>query len=293
MGMSAESYSSGGNANSADADILFIADSLFREGRDVEVCLSLLKSALPESSDKRKSSEVLWRMSRCCLLLGEKETSKNLKRSRFGDGISYAEQAIKADKSNHNAYMWRSANVGRNCQLDNIMTQASKVPLMLADFSMILDTLKRTDCSEAWQGLSEIYFHHPFKSDDSAANFARKALMTIPEGELRLSTYLFFATLLEKRGKDASQRSSDISRNAKKQNQISETEKCAVLDGALGVEFVPKWATKALGKMSDSEEALMAVEYALKLYASKSHHTVIDNEDYTHLIEFKRKYSGN
>lgn len=271
--------------------VLSATDSLFREGGNGEACLSMLKSALNGSPDKRKSSEVLWRMSRCCLLLGEKETSKERKRFRFGEGISYAEQAIKADKSNHNGYMWRSANVGRNCQLDNIMTQASKVPVMLADFSMILDTLKRTDCSEAWQGLSEIYFHHPFKSDDSALNFARKAVMTIPRGELRLSTYLYFATLLDKRGKDASQRVSDISRNAKKQNQSSETEKCAVLDGALGAEYVPKWSVKPIGKMSDVEEAIMVVEYALKLYASESHHTVIDNEDYTHLIEFKRKNS--
>ena len=198
---------------------------------------------------------------------GELQTTKEGKREAFGKGIEYAAKAIEADPGNPDAYMWHCANIGRECQTHSLFDQAAALPAMTADLTTILDKLGRTDYSPAWQALAEIYFNHPMRSNDTALNFMRKSLEDIPAGESRLSSYLLFAKELSKRGWSASKRASVMAQNsvAFKKQYSSNIDKYSYYDGA---GSKPAWVGKAVSSMSDKEEAVAVLEYAIKIYNS-------------------------
>ena len=223
------------------------ADFLCRrgEGSDYTDCVKLLEAMLPDAASGHQKAEVLWRLSKMSVILGQAEKSDSGKRQVFGQGIKYAEEAIREDPKNPQCYMWHCANIGRECQTHNLMEQAASVKPMMADLTMILDKLGHKECSEAWQALAEIYYNHPFKSNDDAIKFATNAVNNIPKDELRLSTYSFLAKMLWERNNSARKRGSDI---------------------------------------SDREEAAQLVTKAMKLYENSTSLTSVDKADYKDLV---------
>lgn len=211
------------------------------EGSDYTQCKTLLLAMLPQATDGAQKADVLWRLAKVSVILGEKETTKEGKQKVFGEGIKYAEQAIAQDPKEHRGYMWHCANIGRECQTRPLMEQAAAVKPMMQDLEMILYKLDRKDCSEAWQAMAEIYYNHPFKSNDEAIVFTRNAVNTIPKDELRISTYSFLAQMLWKRNWSADRRKGDI---------------------------------------SDREEAKQLINKAMKLYEGSKTRTALDTQDY-------------
>lgn len=266
------------------ADALFTSTK-FAESK--EELISLLNTAAPGV----EKASVLWRLSRICVILGQDETTKEGKREVFGKGIQYAEQAIKENPKEAQAYMWHSANVGRECQTRSMMEQAKKVSVMMNDLTMILDKLGRKDCSEAWQALAEIYYNHPFKSTDAAANFTRQAALTIPQGELRLSTYALLAKILMERGWTAEKRQSEAAKNNSKFNvsSISNIDKYTYLDGSLSKGTTPAWSNKPYIQLSDKEEASDILNYSTKLYTNTQNKNSVMEKDYKLILELKKK----
>ena len=257
------------------------ADSLF-EAEDYAACGKVLESMLPQAASNADKAGVLWRLARLCVVTGQAETTKDGKKAAFDKGIAYAQEAIDADPSNRWCYMWHCANVGRACQLLPLMEQAAAVPTMTGDLSTILDRLGKTSCSEAWQALAEIYFNHPFKSNDSAINFTRKAVMTIPAGEIRVATYGLLAEKLYDRNWSASRRSAEAAANADKfkRKGKSNIEKFSYFDGSLGADYVPAWSDTPLGSLSDRQEAALLLDYALNLYRKSGSRSSIEAADY-------------
>lgn len=270
------------------------ADKLFKNPASYKECEKELLTLLPQAANDREKCEVLWRLSRIYLVMGEQLTGKEQKQSIYNKGISYANQAKKADPRNPHSYMWHSANVGRECQTHSLMEQASAVPVMISDISMIVDTLNLTTYSEAWQAVAELYYHHPFKSTDFAINFARRSATTIPAGELRLSTFRFFAEMLYERNWSQSKRESEIQKNSEKfkKNYKTNLEKFGYYDGSLGDSYIPKWASSGLGKMSDRDEAKALVKYAMGLYSKAPVHTDIDVTDFNMLKALSEKWNN-
>lgn len=223
-------------------------DRLFRrgEGNDYLQCKALLEALLPNAKFGTEKCDVLWRLARVNLLIGQNEPTKEGKQKIFGEGIKYAEEAIAQDPKDHQAYLWHCANIGRECQTHSLMEQSSAVKPMMADLEMILYKLDRKDCSEAWQAMAEIYFFHPFKSNDDAIDFATKAVNTIPKDELRISTYECLAKMLWSRNWSANRRKSDI---------------------------------------SDREEAKNLINKAMKLYEGSKDRTLLDTKDYNAIVE--------
>lgn len=273
--------------------VLDLADSLFYTGKDHARCESVLGDALSLAAPGKEKAEVLWRLSRTCFMMGENLTSKESKRSVYGKGMACAERAMKEDPSSPEPYMWHSANLGRDIQTRSLMEQASKLSSLTADLDMILINLGRTDFSAAWQAYSEIYHGHPFKSEDAAINFARKAAMCIPSGELRLSTYMYFADLLYKRNWSADKRRSEIVDNASKfkDKRKGLVERYESFDGSLGPGFKSAWSgSSSLGDISDREEAVMLVDYASALYHNTANPTQLDKADYEKLLSLRTCY---
>lgn len=245
----------------------------------------LLEKALPDAKPGHEKSEVLWRLSRVHMLFGDVASSKSEKRAEFGKGIELASEAIKEDPQNENGYLWHCANVGRECQTHGLMEQASKVSVLIDDLASILDKIGKVNCSEAWQALAEIYYNHPMKSSDAAANFTRKAITNIPKGEVRMNTYILLAKILYDRNWNAEKRSKVITEDSEKfkKNYGSNFDKYAYFDGSQGSGYVPGWSKKALGSMSDREEAKALLEYAKSMYNGKKVKTRMDEKDYKEL----------
>ena len=246
--------------------------------------LVMLERAFPG----KEKADVYWRLSRASLMLGEAEQDKDAKRDWFRKGMTYAEEGLKEDSGSKECYMWHCANVGRDCQTRSMVDQASAVPTMTKDLTAILDKFGNVDYSEAWQALSEMYWHHPFKSDEAAVNFARKAATCIPSGELRISTYTYLAEILYKRDWSARKRASAAAGNAAKfkNENKSNIEKYSYYDGA--VTFMP-WSVKPFAQMTDKEEAALIVSYAKGMYNSCKELTPVDKKDYKVLVQLSEK----
>ncbi len=250
------------------ADKMFIKQCNYLAARNT---LDSLRNIVSGAEDR---SELLWRLSRVYLVLGEQEKDRTIKHSMYSKGESYAQEAIDLNPKNPYAYMWHCASVGRNCQLKPLMEQAKSVPIMINDLTIILNDLSRTDISEAWQALAEIYFHHPFKSNDCAINFMRKAISEIPADELRLSSYIFLSDMLVKRDWSAEKR--------KKGAQISKKSFDAAKDNIEKYSFSDCRQT-GIGSCSDREEAVSLLLSASTLYKSAKFHSPNDIKDYEKL----------
>jgi len=253
-------------------------DRDFQFTEDYNSCKLALESMLETVSTDVERSQVLWRISRVYLVLGELQQDKEQKKPYYAKGIEYALQAIEADPQNPAAYMWHCASVGRDCQMKPLMEQAKAVPVMMRDLEMILDKLGFVNYSEAWQALAEIYYNHPFKSGDAAINFMRQAVKTIPSEELRISTSVYLAQLLKKRDWSVQKRSSVSAQNASAYVRAkTNIERCSFLDGA----------DKRYGEISDKEEAASIISDALSRYLKASRHSAVDEKDYKELLKLQ------
>lgn len=261
------------------------ADALFASGTDYAACKNELLNIRKQVSAKKDIAEVCWRLARVQVVIGSAGRTKEERRSLLGEGVKYAAEAIAADPSDARTYMWHCACVGRECQTRPLMEQAKAVPTMMDDLDKILNKLGRTDYSEAWQALAEIFFNHPFKSNDAAVNYYRQAALTIPAGESRVSTLLDFAKLLDTRKWSAEKRSAEARGNAKKfASAGSNIEKYAVLDGSLVSGGAGPWTKAAYASMSDREEASAILKYAEASY--KKHPHAADKEGYALLVKY-------
>lgn len=266
-------------------------DRAFQKTGDIAAIRTQLEQTLPAAENDAEKAEVYWRISRACLLQGQEATTKKAKREFFAEGIHYAEEAIKADPNNPQGYLWRCTNTGRDAETRKLMEQAALAPKMSDDLATVLDKLGRTDCSEAWHTLAEIWIHHPFKSNDAAINFGRKAALTIPENDLRLVTLSFLAQSLYKRNWSAAQRRTAAASNAKKfLSARKNIDKYAAFDGAPQDLLRAPWNAEGLGALSDREEALAILEYAIGRFRACTSPTKLDQDDYKQLLSLKDQW---
>ena len=262
-------------------------DRDFRRATDYRPCRETLLEMLPQATPGRERAEVLWRLSRVTLLVGDATAGKAEKRALYDEGIRYAEEGIKEDPKNEQCYMWHCANIGRECMTHGLADQAKSVPVMQKDLAAILDQLGCIRCSEAWQAVSEFYWRHPLKSKESAVNYARRAIYTIPDDDLRLSSYLYFAKLLDERGWSADKRSAQAAAHKDKfaAPRKSNIEKYAFYDGS--TDRMP-WLQGGVGEVSDKEEAEQVLQYALARYAACPDPCPVDRKDRQDVLQWQK-----
>ncbi len=262
-------------------------DREFRYATEYTHCQQMLEEMLPQATAGAEKAEVLWRLSRVMLLQGEQAVDKKTKRALYNQGIRYAEEGIQENPKNEQCYMWHSANIGREGMTHGLAEQAKSVSVIQKDFVTILDDLGKDRCSEAWQGMSELFWKHPFKSKESAVNFARRAAYTIPADELRLSTYLYLAQLLDERDWSSDKRAAQARSHADKfaSKTKSNVERYACYDGSS--DRMP-WLDDELGDYSDKEEADALIKYALKRYAACKDLTPTDRKDYNAIQQWQK-----
>ena len=258
-------------------------------------CRDSLTVMLGRAESDKERAEVLWRLSRVTLMLGEKAGTKESKQALFSEGVRYADEARSADPANTAAYMWHCANLGRESQTRSLKDQIAAVPVLERDLETILDRYGRTDCSEAWQALSELYHAHPFKSNDKAVGYARRAVDTIPRDEVRVTTYINLARLLYERNNPASKRATALASDAArfKASGQKNTERFGYYAGAGDPAGKAPWSTRPLAELSDRQEALLLVEYAIRKYEGAPRRTKMDGRDYKTLQSLQQQWKTN
>lgn len=263
---------------------IHIADSLLTWASEPDSAEAMLKILEDRSSTDEQKCDIHWRMARVLTVKGESSTDPETRKAFYTQGYEYASAAIREDSFDPQGYMWHSACIGRIYQMKTLIKQAAVVPIIMGDLTCIIDTIGAVTCSEAWQGLSELYYRHPFKSDDCAINFMRQSLRTVPDNELRLSSYLFMVKMLHERNLSAGKRTDVIISNATRYRKSStDMERYSFLDGKLGPSHIPAWSSLPLGSLSDREEAMDILNYAIKLYDNAAVHSPADDEDYISL----------
>ena len=129
-------------------------DDLYDQGSDNQMVYDSLQGMLKNAKSDTEKSEVLWRLSRVCVDLGDKldEKDKNAKFAIYTEGENYAIQSIEAHP-NYLAYLWKCANIGRYGQTKGVMDSLAKVKPMKADIRVITDDFNVVDSSETWYTL--------------------------------------------------------------------------------------------------------------------------------------------
>lgn len=264
-------------------------DKAFQRGNDYPACEKTLLEMLPQAEKGKEKADVLWRLARVNYMIGEAQTDKMARRERFNKGIQYAEQGCRENPRDPQCFMWHCANVGRECQTHPLMEQAAAVPAMTQDLTHILNDLD-PHMSEAWQALSELFYHHPLKSNDTAINYARTAALNAPKDEARVIAYNYLASLLYERNWSAKKRAAQVADHSARLARMaggSSMDRNAFAD--VMKQALP-WSSKAIGEMSDREEARLILAYAESRYKAYSDPAKAERDEYKNLLKLKQQW---
>ena len=272
-------------------------DDLYDAGTDNQKVYDTLKTMLTQAKAGEEKSEVLWRLSRVCVDLGDKmdEKDKNGKFAIYTEGEEFAKQSI-TEKPNYLAYLWKCANIGRYGQTKGVMDSLGKVKPMKADLKVITDDFNVLDSSEAWYTLAVLNDAVPgILGGDSVAavSYMRAACDTIPAKYIYGGTYKALAEMLYARDWSADKRAKEIKKMQTKwdKEKKSNFDKYAYYEGAKGADAMPIWTNTKLSAMSDKQEALVILKYAQSVYNSRSKHTGGDEKNYKEIQELIDKWS--
>ena len=272
-------------------------DNLYDSGTDYRKVYDTLQDMLKNAKDNKEKSEVLWRLSRVCIDLGDAldKSDKNGKFALFEEGENYALQSIDASP-NYLAYLWKCANIGRYGQTKGVLDSLGKVKPMKADLKVITDEFNVVDSSEAWYMLAVLYDSVPgiFGGDsDYAISYARAACDTIPAKYIYGGTYKALAEMLYDRGWSADKRAKQIAKMQKNWDKETKSnfDKYAYYEGSKGADAMPKWTNTKLSAMSDKQEALVILKYAQNVYKSRSSHTAGDDKNYQEIQQLIDEWS--
>lgn len=272
-------------------------DSIFDKDIDDNKVYETLLVMLDNAKDSKEKAQVLWRLSRVCVDLGDAldDSDKDGKFKIYELGEEYANKSIEANPS-WEAYLWKCSNIGRWGQTKGVLNSLAKAKPMMNDLKVITDDFKYLESSEAWYVLAILFDSLPgmFGGDSNCAiSYARIACETIPETQIYLGTYQALAEMLYDRNWDAKKRNSEIAKIQKSWNKESKSNytKYGYYEGSKGVDAVPQWSSKKLNAMTDREEAMEILKYAKGLYESRSFHTAGDDENYAELLELIKAWS--
>lgn len=273
------------------------ADSLYQLDKPAE-CKAELERQLAGASDASERAEVLWRLARVQVTLGD-DLDQDDKAGRFAAyelGQEYAEKSI-AEKPSPMGYLWKASNIGRWGQTKGPLNSLSKAKPMLADIRVLVDDFNCLDSSEAWYVLASLYDQLPgkpisFGDSQYAISFARAAVDTIPSEVVYPGTYQALAEMLWKRNWSMSKRITEITKKQDKWNKGGSTnfDKYIYYEGKGGPSAQPFYSSVQLSQMSDRQEAVMLLLYAKAVYDSRSFHSRAEQRTIAEIVELTDKW---
>lgn len=268
-------------------------DALFWKTSDPQKVYDELKVMLSQASNNSEKAEVLWRLSRVCVDLGDRlpEKDKDGKFAIYEEGEQYGIDSI-ALKPTAEGYLWKCSNVGRWGQTKGVLNSLKKAGPMEDDLKTMVNDLKCLDSSEAWYVLAVLYDSIPGKSSDAAISYGRLAVETIPDFLIYGGTYQQLAEMLYNRNWNAKKRVTEFAKMKKNwDKETVNSEKYKYYEGTEADKKMP-WTTKALSELSDREEAIQILQYAQKIYETRTDLRLAGDEDnYKEIADLLKKWT--
>lgn len=246
-----------------EADALFDSDQ-HREGYE------FLKDAVDRAGSDSERAELLWRLSRVTMEVGDIEEAEGVSAgdllARFEEAEGYADRAIELDPDMYQAYYWKSANMGRWGEIKGILNSLFKAGPMR-------DLLETTitlypDHAASYYVLGIMYRKVPgrpisFGNGIYAVSFSRKSidanLAEIESGvedEVKLSHYLELARNLQARDWKENKRRKEHEDMVRRYRDADTLfEEAQYYEGAIDIPA-----------MSDLEEAIEVIEWTISEY---------------------------
>ncbi|MDD7271996.1 MAG: hypothetical protein PUH25_08960 [Spirochaetales bacterium] len=255
------------------------SDYQFYNVHDYQKDKAYLENALNEAKDNSEKSEILWRLSRNTLTLTDdiEKTSEN-KQARL-DGYSKAEALAQESVDlveSYNAYHWLASAIGRIGQVNGPLNSLGKAKPMRNLVEKVQNDFN-ADYTDSWYVLGILYNQLPggpisFGDKDFAISYMRRCVDTQDNiNRNNLTNYLELAQQLADRDWSASKRAKEFDKMQKKYNSISvPTEKMKYYEGKDGKNGKPFYSSVTLDKISDKQEAVMVLKYALAFYEKTS-----------------------
>lgn len=275
-----------------EADALYLTDEHDQEVYDK------LTVMLEQATTEEEKANVLWRLSRVCVDLGD-AIDKSDKKARFAiyeEGEQYAIDSI-ATCPTPEGYLWKCSNIGRWGQTKGVFDSLAKAKPMVQDLEVMIDDLGCLDSSEAWYVLAVLYDSLPgkpisFGNSNAAISYGRIACDTIPRNVIYGGTYKQLAEMLWNRNWNAKKRASEISKMQKNwDKETSNIEKYKYYEGANGAQAYPLWTKTALSSMTDRQEAVVILKYAQAVFEGRKTHTQADVDNYNEIAALLNEWT--
>ena len=249
-----------------DVEAVEAADARY-ESDDPSGAIAVLERALSTARTGEERAEVLWRLSRATLDVGQQLQDVGADVSRllaaYERGEQFAKDAIAADPANHLGYYWQSANIGRWGQAKGILNSLFKAGPMRDLLRQAINV--NADHAGSYFVLGQLYAQVPgvisFGNVDYAVSLGRKSIVLHEdeyargvEDEVEYDYYVQLASHLIKRGWDQRRRDREQDRKRRSYERNSD-----VLERGWYFE-----GTLTLPAMSDAEEARGLLERAIR-----------------------------
>lgn len=253
------------------------SDRLFYNQHDYQADYNYLQKELPGARNDSEKADILWRLSRTVLTITDDidEGDKEARLSGYNEAQSLAEQSI-AVKPTANAYHWLASSMGRIGQVNGPLNSLSKAKPMLGHLETVQNEFG-ADMSDSWYVLGVLYKSLPgapisFGNNNFAISYMRRCLDTQDNvNRTNLTNYLELSDQLYDRNWDANKRGKEADKMKKNYDKQSvPTEKMKYYEGVNGRNTKAFYSSVALDKMSDRQEAVMLLQYALAVYNSRS-----------------------
>jgi hypothetical protein len=231
---------------------------------------SVLEEAVASESDAGARAQLYWRLARATMEIGDlmelEGASERTLLDHFAEGEAYADMAIELDAGIHEAYYWKSANIGRWGEVKGILNSLFKAKPMR---NLLLKALSiYPEHPASYYVLGIMYERVPgvpisFGNLNYSVSLGRMAVDANRaeidlgmEDEVKLVFYLELARHLKKRNWSASKRRRR--QNGKAASFRKETdpfEKNLYYEGTVDIP-----------DMSDEEEAIRLLRWLIEEY---------------------------
>jgi tetratricopeptide (TPR) repeat protein len=258
------------------------ADALNDDGAH-EQARAVLEDALGRAGSGAEKAEVLWRLARAWLNIGEDAEERGAGTSEllgfYEKGERMAVQATEADPRSHLGYYWQSANIGKWGQTKGIMNALAKAKPMRDLLQKALSL--NPEHADSYYVLGQLYEQVPgfpisFGDKGYAVSLGRKSVdlreAQVRSGREKELVYDYYTEL----AKHLWERNWSASRRSREQKQMMSGFSKA---GEPMEKNSYYEATVALKNLSDREEALELLTRVVRDLESMSRRTDGQNDD--------------
>jgi tetratricopeptide (TPR) repeat protein len=282
------------------ASVLDQADALYWHD-EYDEAKTLLSQSLATATDSQMKAELLWRLSRVTLAMGDEREVEGASDDElfaiYEEAERYAMQSLDL-RELPMAIVYKASSVGRWGETKGPLNALSKAKPMRDDFTHLIDELGITDNTISWYVLGQLYFQLPgwpisFGDLNTAISYTRKAVDTIPDTVLYPGHFKALATMLWKRDWSASKRNSELKKmekDWKKEAGRSVVEQHRYYEGSQGPKAIPFYSPVALNAMSDRQEAGMILKYAVAKYDVWPFHSRADTRNRDEIEDLLKEY---